>query len=99
MILSKAVTKRARARLTSQGQITIPKLVRDVMSLVPGDEIEFQIGSSVVVRRHRRPEILSFAGIAREAAARLPTTAAGIDDLIAETRRARSHDRPRGGGR
>jgi len=31
----------ARARLTSKGQITIPKAVRERLGLQPGDEIEF----------------------------------------------------------
>lgn len=86
--ITNAPTKaaRPRARVTSQGQITIPKAVRDAMDLTPGDEVEFDVGPEVVVRRHRRPGILDFAGIASEAAERLPRTAADLDDLIAEAR-------------
>lgn len=95
MVITKSSANRPRARLTSQGQITVPKPVRDAMDLVPGDEIEFELGTSVIVRRHRRPEILSFSGIAREAANRLPRTAAEIDALIAEARTTRARQRPR----
>jgi AbrB family looped-hinge helix DNA binding protein len=31
----------ARTRITSKGQITLPKAVRDEMGLRPGDEVEF----------------------------------------------------------
>jgi len=31
----------ARTRLTSKGQVTVPKDVRDRLGLRPGDEIEF----------------------------------------------------------
>lgn len=33
----------AVATLTSKGQITIPKSVRDALNLVPGDRIEFLV--------------------------------------------------------
>ena len=31
----------AKTKITSKGQVTIPKLVRERMGLKPGDEIEF----------------------------------------------------------
>ena len=86
-----AITKRpqVRARLTSQGQITVPKVVRDAMHLEAGDHVEFELGEQVVVRRHRSPSLLSFAGIAGEASHRLPETADELDALIARIRRDR----------
>ena len=39
--------------LTSKGQITIPKNVRDQLSLKPGDQVEFrQSNRGVVLKRH-----------------------------------------------
>lgn len=78
-----------RAKLTSQGQITVPKAVRDAMQLEPGDHVDFELGEQIVVRRHRSPSILSFAGVAREASDRLPDTAEELDALIARIRRDR----------
>ena len=41
------------AKVTSKGQITVPKAVRERLGLAPGDEIEFtEVGGQMVVRRH-----------------------------------------------
>lgn len=74
---------RRRARLTSQGQITVPKAVRDALGARPGDEIEFvpRDGEMLVEVRPRR-SVLDFAGLASVAAAAIPATAEEIDELI-----------------
>ncbi len=75
---------RQRARLTRQGQITVPKAIRDAMGAKPGDEIEFvPRGAEVVVELRPRRSVLDFAGIAVEATHRVPGTAAELDDVIA----------------
>lgn len=39
-------------KVSSQGQITVPKEVRDLLGLQPGDEVEFDTrGSHVVLRK------------------------------------------------
>lgn len=94
-----AISKRSepiRARLTTQGQITVPKVVRDAMDLEPGDHVEFELGTPVVVRRHRSRGVLSFAGIAGPASRRIPPTAEKLDALIGKVRRDRQwRDRAR----
>lgn len=41
------------AKVTSKGQITVPKAVRERLGLVPGDELEFMEDSGqMVIRRH-----------------------------------------------
>lgn len=30
--------------ITSKGQVTIPKAVRDLLGLIPGDEVSFEVG-------------------------------------------------------
>lgn len=91
-IASKPTT--VRARLTSQGQITVPKAVREAMDLEPGDHVEFELGDAVVVRRHRPRDVLSFAGIAGAASERIPATAEGLDALIGNIRRERGRRSP-----
>ncbi len=72
-----------RARLTSQGQITVPKAVREALGARPGDEIEFLArGDEVVVEVRHRRSVLDFAGIAAKAAPRVPGTAAELDELV-----------------
>ncbi len=73
----------ARARLTRQGQISVPKAVRDSLGLEPGDELEFHVhGEGAVVTRRPARHLVDFAGIARTAASRIPPTAEQIDALI-----------------
>ena len=74
---------RQRARLTGQGQITVPKAVRDALGARPGDDIEFvPRGNELLIEVRPRRSLLEFAGIAAEAAERVPGTAAELDSLI-----------------
>ena len=72
-----------RSRITTQGQITVPKALRDALSVGPGDELEFEpAGEGYLVRPRRRRSILEFAGIAGRASALIPSTAEALDQLI-----------------
>ncbi len=76
--------QRRRARLTSQGQITVPKAVRDALGARPGDDIEFvPRGGGFVVTVHLRKTVLDFAGVAATAAERIPATAEELDSAVA----------------
>ena len=78
------VPNRPRARLTRQGQITVPKAVRDALGVRPGDDIEFVAqGENVVLRVRPRRSVLDFDGIASAAASRVPRTAEELDEMIA----------------
>jgi AbrB family looped-hinge helix DNA binding protein len=84
MVTEVGPVKRQRARLTSQGQITVPKAVRDALGARPGDEIEFvPRGDELVVEVRHRRSVLDFVGIAAKAAPRVPSTAAELDELVA----------------
>jgi antitoxin PrlF len=79
------LTPRRRARLTNQGQITVPKAVREALGIKPGDEIEFvPRGEDFIVAVRPRRSVLEFAAIGAAAAARLPATAEELDATIAE---------------
>jgi len=74
---------RQRARLTGQGQITVPKAVRDALGARPGDDIEFvPRGGELLIEVRPRRSLLDFAGIAAEAVERVPGTAGELDALI-----------------
>jgi AbrB family looped-hinge helix DNA binding protein len=53
----------AAATLTSKGQITLPKQVRDELGLQPGDKVEFEKRDGRYVLRRRNRSALEFAGI------------------------------------
>jgi AbrB family looped-hinge helix DNA binding protein len=83
MITETEPVKRSRARLTRQGQITVPKAVRDALDMKPGDELEFvPRGEELVVEVRHRRSVLDFAGIASSAAPRVPGSAAELDELV-----------------
>lgn len=51
----------AAARLTSKGQITVPKSVRDALQLETGDQVVFRVqGDRAVLAR--TPDFLELAG-------------------------------------
>ncbi|HEY8953490.1 MAG TPA: AbrB/MazE/SpoVT family DNA-binding domain-containing protein [Candidatus Dormibacteraeota bacterium] len=83
MAISTRPTNGGRARITSQGQITVPKAVRDGLGAKAGDELEFDLApGGYVVRLRPRRSILDFAGMAASSAATIPATAAELDELI-----------------
>ena len=96
MAISRRTGSRARSRITRQGQITVPKVVRDALGVQPGDELEFEIrDDAAIVHPRRRPSILAYAGIAGERSKRLPRTAAELDELILEAKSERASQRMR----
>lgn len=51
----------AAARVTSKGQVTVPKAVRDALGISEGDEIVFRVdGNRAVIAR--TPDFLQLAG-------------------------------------
>jgi antitoxin PrlF len=92
--------KRQRARLTRQGQITVPKVIRDALGARPGDDFEFIArGAKVFIEVRPRRSVLDFAGIASGSASKIPATAEALDDVIrrgmAEAAVARTLGKPR----
>jgi len=74
-----------RARITSQGQITVPKAIRDALGARPGDDLEFvptERGFAVEVRPRR--SILDFAGIAPDLARLIPQDPRELHRMIEE---------------
>ncbi len=53
------------ATLTSKGQTTVPKEVRDYLHLQEGDQIEFLIGEGEVILRPATLDIKSLRGVLR----------------------------------
>lgn len=102
MTITTRVRTRTRSRITTQGQITVPKVVRDAMGVGPGDELEFEpMAEGYLVRPRPRRSVLEFAGIAGRASARIPSTADELDRLIdegmaVEAARGTRPGRPRG---
>jgi antitoxin PrlF len=74
------------ARVTSKGQVTVPKAVRDALGIEEGDEIVFRVeGSRAVLAR--TPGFLTLAGSITVPAAKRNVA---WDDVIRRTRQARA---------
>jgi AbrB family looped-hinge helix DNA binding protein len=74
------------AKVSSKGQITVPKVVRDALGVKEGDEIMFRVeGNRAVLAR--TPDFLSLAGTIKVPAAKRN---AAWDEVIRRTRRARA---------
>jgi len=77
------------AKMTSKGQITVPKAVRDALGIGEGDNVVFRVeGNRAVLAR--TPDFLSLAGTITAPAARRN---AAWDDVIRTTRSARADAR------
>jgi antitoxin PrlF len=70
-------------RMTSKGQVTIPKRIRDYLGLKPGSQVEFIIGAEgqIVVDGQRKAKISRFDALVGSAGPGMST-----DELMALTR-------------
>jgi AbrB family looped-hinge helix DNA binding protein len=79
----------AAARLTTKGQITIPKAVREALGLEEGDAVVFRVeGERAVLAR--TPDLLELAG-----SVSVPASKRGVtwDEVRRRTRQARASTR------
>ena len=75
----------ATAKLTSKGQLTVPKAVRDALGLTEGDAVMFRVeGNRAVLAR--TPDFLTLADTIRVPAAKRNVA---WDEVIRRTRAAR----------
>jgi AbrB family looped-hinge helix DNA binding protein len=72
------------ATMTSKGQLTVPKEIRDRLGLAPGDKVEFVDGDDrkVVLRKRRAISVRELFRTLPEGA--VPKGQEAIDDAIAE---------------
>jgi antitoxin PrlF len=76
----------ARARITSKGQVTIPKSVRKALELHEGDELLFRVERSRALVA-KTPDFLDLAGSVSVPAAKRGTP---WDEVLRQTRRERA---------
>ncbi len=76
----------AAARVTSKGQVTVPKAVRDALGIQEGDEVIFRVeGNRAVLTR--TPDFLDLAGSMQVPAAKRNVA---WDEVLRRTRRERA---------
>lgn len=77
------------ARLTSKGQVTIPKPVREALELHEGDEIVFRVERTRAIVA-KTPDFLGMAGTVVVPEAKRGTP---WDEVLRQTRRSRAEER------
>jgi AbrB family looped-hinge helix DNA binding protein len=77
------------ARITSKGQVTIPRRVREALDLHEGDEVVFRVEDVRAVMA-KTPDFLSLAGSVPVPAVKRGTP---WDEVLRGTRRARAEHR------
>jgi AbrB family looped-hinge helix DNA binding protein len=76
----------AAARITSKGQVTVPKAVREALGIKEGDEVVFRVeGKRAVLAR--TPDFLDLAGSVKVPAAKRNVA---WDEVIRRTRSSRA---------
>lgn len=79
----------AAAKMTSKGQITVPKVVRDALGIAAGDQVVFRVDGNRAVLA-RTPNFLDLAGMISVPAAKRNMA---WDEVIRRTRSARAATR------
>ena len=79
----------AAAKMTSKGQVTVPKVVRDALGIEAGDEVVFRVEGNRAVMA-RTPEFLDLAGSITVPAAKRNVA---WDEVIRRTRSTRAASR------
>lgn len=80
----------AAAKVSSKGQVTVPKVVRDALGVTEGDEIVFRVeGNRALLAR--TPDFLTLGASVQVPAAKRN---AAWDEVIARTRAARGRRQP-----
>jgi antitoxin PrlF len=77
------------ARLTSKGQVTIPKAVREALELHEGDEIVFRVERTRAIVA-KTPDFIAMAGSVAVPRAKRGTP---WDEVLRQTRRSRAEKR------
>ena len=79
----------AAARLSSKGQLTVPKAVRDALGIAEGDEVVFRVeGDHAIIAR--TADFLSLAGTVSVPAAKRNVA---WDEVLRRTRTTRARTR------
>ncbi len=77
------------ATVTSKGQVTLPKRIRDALGIEPGSEVEFELQEGkAILRKHVSDEVFH----RWEGYLRGKLSAASVDELMDELRGERFPD-------
>jgi AbrB family looped-hinge helix DNA binding protein len=99
-------TDSVTTRLSSRGQVVIPKSVRDHLGLRDGDELVVEETADAIilrVKRRRSPARCDLADVIRDVSARAaalpPMTPTQLDAALRDSFGAREHTPPAKGGK
>lgn len=85
----------ATTTLTSKGQITVPKAVRDRLALREGDRLRVAVSSDgrVTLERERQPQVEDVYGLLRQLAGRRPASLSRMRTAVRQRARRKHSGR------
>ena len=86
----------SKATLTSKGQITLPKAIRDRLALRKGDRLRLAVGTDgrVTLERERQPQVEDVYGLLGRLAGLRPASVSEMRAAVRQRAR-RKHSRKR----
>jgi AbrB family looped-hinge helix DNA binding protein len=77
-----------KAKITSKGQITLPKAIRDLLGVCPGDQVVFRTTDAGIVVEANTVDLMTLRGVLKPKLGAKRVTVDGMKEAIRRRKRA-----------